>query len=680
MHLRIRLTCRKVEIWALWLSSLVIGLYIIKFTLALIIVNKDVKTSRGMLYPRESETREVRSLDGIWNFVCSDERNPTQGIRDKWYEDDLSKSRPIIPMPVPASYNDITTDRSLRDHVGTVWYDRKFFVPRSWAKDQRVWLRFGSVHYEAFVWINGEQAVSHEMGHLPFETEVTHLLSYGAENRITVMCDNALIQTTVPQGKISEVANDGGVTIIQSYTFDFFNYAGIHRSVHLYTTPKTFIEEVQINTKLSDNNSVGYIDYNVAVNGTATNEAENALFVRIKLFNREGVQVVNATSDSSLTGTLKVSNAVPWWPYLMHSDPGYLYELQIQLHGAKEELLDVYRLSVGLRSLSWSNTTFQINGKPIYFRGFGRHEDSDVRGKGLDNALMVRDFNLIKWIGANAYRTSHYPYSEESMQFADRHGIMVIDECPSGDTQNYNQLLLDKHKSSLEQLIHRDRNHPSVVMWSIANEPRTSQLNADTYFQFVADYTRSLDKSRPVTAAIATPCSEDKVGRYLDVVSFNRYNGWYSNAGRTDMITKRVIDEATSWNKKYGKPVIMAEYGADTLEGLHLQPSFVFSEEFQSEVYSQHFKAFDALRRKKWFIGEFVWNFADFKTAQSYTRVGGNKKGIFTRSRQPKSAAYLLRQRYFALGREVDQCSLPEDLFTYILDMGGSIKNKSSDL
>ncbi|KAH8300075.1 hypothetical protein KR044_009524 [Drosophila immigrans] len=680
MHLRIRLTCRKIEIWALWLSSLVIGLYILNFTLALIIVNKDVKTTRGMLYPRESETREVRSLDGIWNFVCSDEKNPTQGIRDKWFHDDLSKSRPIIAMPVPASYNDITTERSLRDHVGTVWYDRKFFVPRSWSKDQRVWLRFGSVHYEAFVWINGESVLKHEMGHLPFETEVTHYLKYGAENRITVMCDNALIQTTVPQGKISEVANDDGHTIIQSYTFDFFNYAGIHRSVHLYTTPKTFIEEVEIKTKLSDNNSVGYIDYSIAVNGTDANEADNALYVRLQLYNREGVQVVNTTSDGKLAGTLKVPNAMPWWPYLMHADPGYLYELEIQLHGANEQLLDVYRLNVGLRTLSWSNTTFQINGKPIYFRGFGRHEDSDVRGKGLDNALMVRDFNLIKWIGANAYRTSHYPYSEESMQFADRHGIMIIDECPSVDTENYNQVLLDKHKSSLEQLIHRDRNHPSVVMWSIANEPRTGQLNADTYFQFVANYTRALDSSRPVTAAIATPWTDDKAGRYLDIISFNRYNAWYSNAGRMDMVTKRVIDEATAWNKKYGKPVIMSEYGADTLEGLHLQPSFVWSEEFQSEVFSRHFKAFDELRHKKWFIGEFVWNFADFKTAQTYTRVGGNKKGVFTRARQPKAAAHLLRQRYFALGREVDKCSWPEDLFTYIVDVGGSIKNESSDL
>lgn len=180
---------------------------------------------------------------------------------------------------------------------------------------------------------------------------------------------------------------------------------------------------------------MGTVNYSITVNGTAANEADNTLYARLQLYSREGELVANATSDSKLLGSLKVENVKPWWPYLMHPDPGYLYELEIKLYAAKEQLLDVYRLSVGLRTLSWNQTTFLINGKPIYFRGFGRHEDADVRGKGLDNALMTRDFNLLKWIGANAYRTSHYPYSEESMQFADQHGIMIIDECPSVDTE-----------------------------------------------------------------------------------------------------------------------------------------------------------------------------------------------------------------------------------------------------
>ncbi|XP_037944931.1 beta-glucuronidase isoform X2 [Teleopsis dalmanni] len=646
---------------------------------SLVIVNKEISQTSGMLYPRESETREVRSLDGIWNFVKSDESNPTQGVREKWYKDDLGKVRDTIPMPVPASYNDITTEHAIRDHVGTVWYDRKFFVPRSWEKDQRVWLRFGSVHYEAFVWINGEMIIKHEMGHLPFEAEVTNALKYGEENRITVLCDNALIQTTVPQGKITEVAKDGGVAIVQTYSFDFFNYAGIHRSVHLYTTPKTFIEEVEVTTDLKANNNVGCIYYKAKTNGTTSNEATDEMYLNVVLRNRDGNIVAKDTTKSDLKGVIEISKVHPWWPYLMHPEPGYLYQLEIFLHTANNTLLDVYRLKVGVRTLSWNNTSFMINGRPVYFRGFGRHEDSDIRGKGLDYALLTRDFNLIKWIGANSYRTSHYPYSEESMQFADEHGIMIIDECPSVDTENYNQALLDKHKSAMEQLIHRDRNHPSVVMWSIANEPRTGQFHADSYFQFVANYTKSLDSTRPVTAAIAVPHTDDKAAKHLDIISFNRYNGWYSNAGKIDMITQRVIEEATAWNKKHNKPVIMSEYGADTVEGLHLLPSYVWSEDYQTELFSKHFKAFDILRKQSWFIGEFIWNFADFKTAQTVTRVGGNKKGVFTRSRQPKAAAHLVRKRYFALGREMDQCNFPEDLFTYITDASSPRSGKRDE-
>lgn len=181
--------------------------------------------------------------------------------------------------------------------------------------------------------------------------------------------------------------------------------------------------------------SVGTVDCSISVNGTEANEADSALYVHLQLYNQEGVKVANATSDGKLSATLTLENVKPWWPYLMHPNPGYLYQLEIMLYAAEERLLDVYRLNVGLRTLSWTNTSFHINGKPIYFRGFGRHEDADVRGKGLDNALMARDFNLLKWIGANSYRTSHYPYSEESMQFADQHGIMIIDECPSVDTE-----------------------------------------------------------------------------------------------------------------------------------------------------------------------------------------------------------------------------------------------------
>lgn len=560
------------------------------------------------LYPRESETREVKSLDGLWNFVRSNTTQPQQGLTERWFDADLSRSQPTIRMPVPASYNDVTTDRTLRDHVGTVWYDRRFFVPIGWREQRRVWLRFGSVHYAAIVWVNGQQVVRHEIGHLPFQADVTDVLNFGAENRVTVLCDNALLADTVPQGKVVRLASDdgddgGATSMLQTYTFDFFNYAGIHRSVHLYTTPVLHIAGVQVDTDVLqppsrneyDNGtetttvamaSTGRIRFAVQTRNNLLAEALHDdrvnVAVRVVVYDRDGVAVANASSDSEVDGTIggivDVPEAHLWWPYLMSEQPGYLYTLEVQLVATgfvadavtDGITLDVYRLTVGIRTIRWSSKQILINERPMYMRGFGKHEDSDIRGKGLDLALMTRDFDLLRWVGANAYRTSHYPYSEESMQFADEAGIMVIDECPSVDTDLFTVALLQKHQRSLHELILRDRNYASVVMWSIANEPRSATNGADWYFGAVAKYTRSLDATRPLTAALAQMASADQAGQHLDVIGFNRYNGWYSNAGRLDMVTGRVVQEATAWHTKYNKPIMMLEYGADTVEGLHL--------------------------------------------------------------------------------------------------------------
>jgi len=383
-------------------------------------------------------------------------------------------------------------------------------------------------------------------------------------------------------------------------------------------------------------------------------------------------EVVSQSVNSSLTGEVTINRVNKWWPYLMNPDPGYLYTIEVRLSTQISQNVDIYRMKFGVRTLRWTDTAFLINDKPVYFRGFGKHEDSDIRGKGLDLALLTRDFNLLRWIGANAYRTSHYPYSEESMQFADEHGIMIIDECSLSQTnvaiETYTEELLRNHKSNMEQLIHRDRNHPSVIMWSIANEPRSDVSNAYWYFGEVASFTKQLDPTRPITAAMAIdhPIVGDGASAHVDIISFNRYNAWYIDVGRLDTITTRIMEDAREYHAAYAKPVILQEYGADTLEGLHLLPVSVWSEEFQTQLLSKYFEAFDNLRNEGFFIGEFVWNFADFKTFQSITRVGGNKKGVFTRNRQPKASAHLLRKRYFQLASEIDNYrNIPEDIYEY---------------
>ncbi|XP_038209707.1 beta-glucuronidase [Zerene cesonia] len=609
------------------------------------------------LYPRASETRDVKTLDGIWNFRKSP-TDPEFGYKNGWYEQDLDKTGPVIPMPVPSSYNDVGEDASLRDHVGLVWYDRRFFAPWWWGQaGQRVWLRFSSAHYAAQVWVNGKSVMYHEIGHLPFEVEITDVVLYNTSNLLTVVVDNTLLSDTVPQGTLKDIiiANNK-VRQEQSYTFDFFNYAGIHRTVFLYTTPQTYIDDVIVNTDIQG--LTGFVVYNVTYKSHT-----NAQCV-VQLFDKNDTQVAGS---QDCAGLLEIGNANFWWPYLMHPEPGYLYTFKASLIGPLGELVDTYSQKVGIRTVTWSNTTVYLNDKPIYLRGFGMHEDSDLRGKGWDPVLWVKNFNLIKWVGANAFRTSHYPYAEEIYQMADEHGIMIIDECPSGDTDIFTDALLEKHKQSLTELIRRDKNHPSVIMWSISNEPRSANYKADAYFSKVVKHVKSMDLSRPVTIAISQTYLNDKAGQHLDVICFNRYNGWYANTGSLLNIATNVVDEATAWHRRHNKPVIMTEYGADTVAGLHLIPEYVWSEEYQVALMSEHFKAFDRLRRAGFFAGEFIWNFADFKTAQTIIRVGGNKKGIFTRSRQPKASAHHLRARYLALAA-AESGAPPPELAYYVSD------------
>ncbi|XP_063225290.1 beta-glucuronidase isoform X2 [Bacillus rossius redtenbacheri] len=615
----------------------------------------------GGLYPRQSESRDVRSLDGVWDFRLSPESDPLLGFREHWYSQPLRQTGPTAPMPVPASYNDVTQLKEVRDHVGLAWYDRSFFVPAAWRLPAvRVWLRFGSVHYTAHVWLNGQLVMTHEGGHLPFQRDVSSVLKHGASNLLTVAVDNTLLETSVPQGRLKELHTDNGTRIVQTYTFDFFNYAGIHRPVLLHTTPATYVDDVSVQTNLKD--SLGVVEYNVTIGGTDPSEE---MLCQVTLMDRDGKPVVNGTPG--LQGRLEVNAPQLWWPRLMHLDPGYLYTLQVRLEAPHLGTTDVYRLPIGLRTLQWNSTAITINQRPLYMRGFGKHEDADIRGKGLDLVTAVKDYNLMEWIGGNTFRTSHYPYSEEVMEMADRRGFMVVDESPSVDTVGFSSVLLEKHKAVLSELVRRDRNHPSVVMWSVSNEARTHLPAAEAYFESVVQHVRQLDSTRPVTFATARGFWEDKAAQFMDVIGFNRYNAWYSNPGRTDTIRPNVVQEAEGWHRAFHKPVFMSEYGADTMPGLHLSPAYIWSEEYQVEVLSEHFRAFDELRGKGFFVGEMVWNFADFNTAQTYTRVGGNKKGVFTRARQPKAGAHHVRRRYLALAQELDLVTPPEDVRSYVL-------------
>ncbi|KAJ8275799.1 hypothetical protein COCON_G00075510 [Conger conger] len=606
----------------------------------------------GMLYPRESMSREIKELNGLWSFRADFSRSRNLGFEKSWFKTPLAQTGPVIDMPVPASFNDITQEPRLRDFIGWVWYEREVLVPARWVSDEglRIVLRVGSAHYYSVVWVNGVMVTEHEGGHLPFEADISSALRTepNVPCRITIAVNNTLTLQTLPPGTIQhmdDLTKYPPGYFVQNINFDFFNYAGIHRPVLLYTTPKAYIDDITVETGFADN--IGLINYQVSVKGS------QKAAVKVMLSDKDGRCVARA---SGLSGILKIADVNLWWPYLMHENPAYLYSLEVHVTAGSgsTQYEDFYALPVGIRTVQVTNTQFLINNKPFYFHGVNKHEDADVRGKGLDWPLIVKDFNLLKWLGANSFRTSHYPYAEEIVQMCDRHGIVVIDECPGvgiKDIRSFGNASLAHHLVVMEELVRRDKNHASVVMWSVANEPAAEMPPAGAYFKALIGHTKSLDPSRPVTFVTDSNFDRDKGAPYVDVICVNSYFSWYHDPGHLEVIPIQLNTQFENWFGKYQKPIIQSEYGADVVPGLHTDPPLMFTEEYQKLVLENYHRVFDQ-KRKEYVIGELIWNFADFMTAQTITRVVGNKKGIFSRQRQPKTGAFILRERYWRLANE----------------------------
>jgi beta-glucuronidase len=590
-----------------------------------------------MLAPRATSTRQRISLNGLWRFALDPDG---QGRAAQWWR---SLPETAIEMPVPASYNDVIPDAAFRDHVGDAWYATNVPVPAAWS-GERIVLHFGSATHHATVWVDDTEVVEHVGGYTPFEAEIGSLIPADGAARVTVAVDNVLTWQTIPPGIVEETP-DGRR---QRYFHDFFNYAGIHRTVWLYTTPTSYIDDITIVTNIDG--SAGSVRYEI--------DAVNAAQLAVRVVLRDHTGTVVARGEGA-TGVLEVADARLWRP-----GDGYLYEFTAELWDDGDAPIDTYPLPVGIRTVEVIGNRFLINGEPFRFRGFGMHEDNVVRGKGHDDVMMVHDFTLLEWLGANSFRTSHYPYAEEVLDYADRHGFVVIDETaavglnlgiaggvfgsrgPSPVAEKAaNAATQDAHRQAIRELIARDKNHPSVVLWSIANEPESDTPESRAYFAPLVEDARRADPSRPVGFANdkLAPVDKDVLTDLFDVVMLNRYYGWYVNTGDLAGAEHALEAELHAWAATYDKPIIVSEYGADTISGLHAVVPTPWSEEYQYELLAMSHRVFD---RVESVVGEHIWNFADFQTAAGIIRVDGNKKGVFTRDRRPKAVTHHLRARW----------------------------------
>ena len=417
--------------------------------------------------------------------------------------------------------------------------------------------------------------------------------------------------------------------------------------MRIYTTPKTYIEDVSLFSKISGEDAC--LNYKIDLAGANTGAATDNCTVEV--FDKKG----NKVAESSGTeGSVMINNVTLWQPL-----KAYLYRVKVTCGE------DVYELPYGIRSVEVKGSQFLINGKPFYFKGYGKHEDTFPNGRGMNIPMNVKDISLMKWQGANSFRCSHYPYSEEMMRLCDEEGIVLIDETTAvginfdfGGGANFNGQKVktfdkehgiqtfDHHMDVIRDLISRDKNYACVVMWNIANEPDSYTEGAYEYFEPLYALAKQLDpEKRPCTLTsvqMAGGPDRDISAKLSDVICLNRYYGWYYGAPDLEASAKALDAELKEW-QKLGKPLMFSEYGADTVAGLHDVTPVMYTEEYQVEYYKMNNALFD---QYDYVVGEHAWNFADFATSQSLLRIQGNKKGLFTRDRKPKMVAHYFKERW----------------------------------
>ena len=626
--------------------------------------------TESLLYPQMSQTRMKISLDGMWKFSMDQSK---KGENEGW----TSGLPSYEMMPVPGSFADLYTDKKLKNYCGDFWYETDFLAQD--YNDKKVILRFGSVTHRAVVYVNGQKVGEHEGGFLPFALDITDVVKKG-KNKLVVKANNELNEECLPCGIVKK--NKDGSLTAKPY-FDFFNYSGIQRSVYLMILPSASIKDYSLSYQLvmadnvdEDSNKGSdcgqdleslFCKKAIISCGVEVSNFSDGAGVRVSLIDENGEtaadEVLEKLGNGHFEQKIEIENPILWNVLDAH-----LYDITITMTDADGVVIDEYSDRIGIRSVEVTEKNILINGKKVYLKGYGKHEDFSVLGRTFNYSVAKRDFECMKWNGANCFRTSHYPYAEEWYRFADEEGFLIIDEVPAvgmmrsthnfvdAGTGKYTYFfeaptvprLQENHMLQVEEMIIRDKNHPSVIAFSLFNEPETTSDQSYEYFSKIFDHARELDpQKRPLTGALEKNSSPEKCkcNGLLDFICLNRYYGWYISGGEDFYeAEEKFRDELDRWVAlDTKKPFIMTEFGCDTLAGHHSLPGTMWSEEYQNEYYEMNFRVFGDY---EFIQGELVWNFADFQTSEGIFRVGGNKKGIFTRDRQPKSAAFVLKRHW----------------------------------
>ena len=572
--------------------------------------------------------REVLSLNGRWNTIVDPNDNGYFNYRLEPFDATVPATggyfldrKPATPselieydfdqspvLNVPGDWN--TQDDKLLYYEGTVWYRRKFdFTPS--APDKRQFIHFGGANYEAHVYLNGKKLGVHVGGFTPFQFEVTGLL------RPT---GNSLVV------RVNNQRHPEGVPTINT---DWWNYGGLTRDVALLETPALFIRDY---TLALQRGTTDRITGRVQLDHYA---GDTTVTVAIPELNFSTSAAVDRSGYAGLDFT--VPGLTLWSP-----DYPKLYTVTFSAAG------ETVQEKIGFRTIETRGHDLLLNGKSVFLRGISLHEENPLRG---GRATTPEDDRLLlgwaKELGCNYVRLAHYPHNEHMARVADELGLLLWAEVPVYWTIHWdNPATLANAKNQLTQLISRDRNRASIVIWSVANETPVSPART-AFLQQLASLARGLDPTRLISAAMEvhadptdanTKIVSDPLAEFTDIVSFNQYIGWYVGLPGDCAKVKWVIN--------YDKPVLISEFGAGAQPGRHGDRTARFTEEFQADLYRQTLPMLEKIPQLR---GMTPWILCDFRSprrALPQIQDGWNRKGLIGDNGTRKQAFYVLQAYY----------------------------------
>jgi len=568
--------------------------------------------------------RTHTSLNGRWNYIIDPYEMGYYDYRHKpwdtsssgkggFYDDRAPKDKndwveynfDLSPnMKIPGDWN--SQAEKLQLYEGTIWLRQKFNAAPQAGK--HYFLYFGAVNYEAHVYLNGKKLGSHKGGFTPFQFDVTGKLNNGS-NFVVVKADNKRYQDEIP-----------------TVNTDWWNYGGITRDVLLAELPSTYIADYKVQLAKGDLRRIeGYVQL-------AGKQKTQKVTLSIP---EAGINSV-VTTDAN--GRAAFNIAVNEMRYWSPEDPK-LYA--VNLAGGGDQVSD----RVGFRTIETKGQDILLNGKSVFLRGISLHDENPLimgrlRGQG-DMRMMLQ---WAKELNCNYVRLAHYPHSEEMVRLADEMGLLVWAEVPVYWTISWtNPATYSNASAQLTDMMVRDKNRASVIIWSIGNETPVSAPR-NLFMSKLADTARATDDTRLVAAALEVHLNgnevivEDPLADKLDLASFNEYAGWYWSNSR-EMLNFR-------FNIKYNKPVVITEFGADALGGFHADADTRWSEEYQELLYQNQFKILSALPGLR---GITPWILVDFRSPRRqhpYFQDFWNRKGLISDNGKKKKAFFTLKSFY----------------------------------